>query len=48
MLIWQSKYLTGSIDKIEIYFQPAGGAFVSGAKAKLDSKRTGTYTGVIE
>ena len=42
---WQ---YAGRIDKIEIYFQPAGGAFVSGAKAKLDSKRTGTYTGVIE
>ena len=42
---WQ---YAGRIDKIEIYFQPAGGAFVSGAKAKLDSKRTGIYTGVIE
>lgn len=42
---WQ---YAGSIDQIEIYFQPAGGAFVSGAKAKLDGKRTGTYTGVIE
>lgn len=42
---WQ---YAGSIDRIEIYFQPAGGAFVSGAKAKLDSKRTGSYTGVIE
>lgn len=42
---WQ---YAGLIDKIEIYFQPAGGAFVSGAKAKLDGKRTGIYTGNIE
>lgn len=42
---WQ---YAGRIDQIEIYFQPAGGAFVSGAKAKLDSKRTGSYAGAIE